>query len=139
MIADIARVWLSPVAGVTFGLVILVLARRGLLSMRYTLGWLFVAACIIVGGLLSWMVEPVAKLLGISATALVLATATAALLGLTVQLSITVSGLLEYVRILAESHALLEERLLRLEVKDDDRVVGIESVAEQRNDLDNHR
>jgi hypothetical protein len=102
-------------AGAFFALLILVLARRGRLSMRYTLGWLFVAGCIMVAGLASGFVGPIADFLGISPGALVFATATTAMLALTVQLSITVSGLIEHTRTLAESVALLGERVRRLD------------------------
>lgn len=111
MSSRVSQVLFTTIAGASFGAVIVVLARRGRLTMRYTLGWLFVAGCIIAGGLFSGLVAPVADVLGVSEAALIIAVATLGLLGLTVQLSITVSGLIEYVRTLAEAHALLEEQV----------------------------
>lgn len=109
----LAQISLLVAVGTAFALLIVLLARRGLLSMRYTLGWLFVAACILIGGLLYGLIGPIATWFGVSAAQLVLGSISLALLGLTVQLSITVSGLTEQVRILAESAALLRERIER--------------------------
>lgn len=93
--------------GLAFSSLIVLLARRNHLSMRYTLGWLFVGGCIMVGGLSTGLVGPLADFIGVSSDALVITVATIALLALTVQLSITVSGLLEQTRTLAEGNALL--------------------------------
>ena len=114
--SDLALTLVISSIGVVFGVVVVLIARRGSLSTRYMLGWLFVAACVVVGGLFSGLVDPVADLVGVSPEALVVSAVGAALLALTVQLSITVSGLTEIVRTLAESHALLEEQVRRLEV-----------------------
>lgn len=111
----LAQILLATAAGLSFATVIIVIARRGKLSMRYTLGWLFVAGCMVVGGLFSGLVEPLADALGVEPVAFVAVGAALALLALTVQLSITVSGLMEVVRTLAESYALLEERVRRYE------------------------
>lgn len=100
--------------GVAFSVVILLIARRGNLSMRYTLGWLFVGGCIMIGGLSTGLVGPLADFIGVSSNALVITVAAIALLALTVQLSITVSGLLEQTRTLAEGTALLEQRIEQL-------------------------
>lgn len=114
--SDLALTLVISSIGVAFGVVVVLIARRGSLSTRYMLGWLFVAACVVVGGLFSGLVDPVADLVGVSPEALVVSAVGAALLALTVQLSITVSGLTEIVRTLAESHALLEEQVRRLEI-----------------------
>jgi hypothetical protein len=106
-----ARIIFTTSAGLVFLGGILLIARRGMLSMRYTLGWLFVGFVIVIGGLFSGLIDPVADAMGVEPVALVLASATFGLLGLTVQLSISVSGLTEIVRTLTESHALLEERV----------------------------
>jgi len=97
-------------AGVAFGFVIISIARRGILSMRYTVGWLFIASCIVVSGLLGGLVTRIAKAMGIQPAVLVTAVAGVTMLSITVQLSITVSGLTERVRTLAERCAILEER-----------------------------
>jgi hypothetical protein len=99
--------------GAVFGAIIVVIARRGKLSMRYTLGWLFIAGCITLSGLLGGLFDRIASTIGIDTPALIVAVAALALLGITVQLSITVSGLTENVRTLAETCAILEEAIAR--------------------------
>jgi hypothetical protein len=113
--SDVGQIMLAALAGVAFGLLILHLARLGRLSIRYTLGWLFVAGCVIVGGVFGAVVDPIARALGVNPTSVVLAAAMTGLLAITVQLSISASGLTELVRTLAESHAILEERVHRLD------------------------
>ena len=112
---NLDHVLMTSGSGLLFAALIILIARRGILSMRYTLGWLFVAGVVIVGGVVSGLVEPVADALGVDPATLIVGCATVGLLGITVQLSITVSGLTELARTLAESHALLEERVHRLE------------------------
>jgi len=114
-VTHLQQILLTTIWGLAFATMVLLIARRGILSMRYTLGWLFVAGCVIVGGLFSSLVKPLASAIDVDPVAVVLAGAMAGLLGITVQLSITVSGLTEVVRTLAESHAILEERVRRLD------------------------
>lgn len=83
--------------------------------MRYTIGWLFVAACIATAGLLGWPIGPLADALNVDSVFIAMAMATAALLAIAVQLSISASGLTENVRTLAEAVALLEQRVIELE------------------------
>ena len=111
---QITQVVLLIAGGCSFAVVILLIARSGRLTMRYTLGWLFVGMCIMIGGLSTGLVGPLADFVGVSSNALVITIATIALLALTVQLSITVSGLLEQARTLAEGTALLEQRIEQL-------------------------
>ena len=108
-----AIVAVTAVIGLVFAGAVVLIARRGSLSMRYTLGWLFVAACVVASGLFGQLIKPAATALDLDPV--VLGFASVALLCLTVQLSITVSGLTELVRSLAEAHAILRERLDRLE------------------------
>jgi hypothetical protein len=110
-----AVVILAALAGLAFAAAILLIARRGILSMRYTIGWLFVAACVAVGGLLGWLIDPLADALDVEPVMIVVAVAMMALLAITVQLSISVSGLTEASRTLAQSNALLEQRVHELE------------------------
>jgi hypothetical protein len=112
-----AEVVLAALAGLAFAAVIILIARRGILSMRYTIGWLFVAACVAAGGLLGWLVDPIADALDVEPVAIVVAVAMMALLAITVQLSISVSGLTEASRTLAQSNALLEQRVHDLEAR----------------------
>jgi hypothetical protein len=112
-VSEATQVIVSAALGLAFAAVILLLARRGRLSMRYTLGWLFVAVCVMIGSLFAGLARPLARFIGVSPQALIITTAMLALLSLTVQLSITVSGLTERVRTLAESNAILEEVVKR--------------------------
>ncbi len=115
---QITQVAVLIVGGLSFCAGILLISRNGWLTMRYTLGWLFVGVCIMIGGLLTGLVGPIADFIGVSSNALVIAVAAIAFLALTVQLSITVSGLLERTRTLAERNALLEQRIEALRAAD---------------------
>jgi hypothetical protein len=98
-------------AGLCLALMVILIARRGILSMRYTLGWLFVAACLGLGGLFGGVVDHLADALNVQPVAIVLTAVMVGFLGIAVQLSISVSGLIELVRTLAETNAILEQRL----------------------------
>lgn len=93
----------------------LLLARRGLLRLRYALGWLAVAGCIAALAFLATTIKPLASYLGFTPTGLLLVIASGILLLITLQLSIAVSGVRDDLQTVAESTALLEERLRRLE------------------------
>ncbi len=97
-------------AGIVLGWVVIVLVRRQLLSLRYAIGWLLIAVAALIGAALSPVVKPLAELLGMSPTGLLLGIASAVLLAITVQLSISVSGLRAQLREVAEAQALLEAR-----------------------------
>lgn len=122
-----AQILLSSLAGLVFGWVILLMARRGIMSMRYTLGWFFVAGCLIIGGALGRFANPLARALGVEPISVILAIGMTALLAITVQLSISASGLTELVRTLAESQAILEERMERYEAQ---QTIGMSEVTE---------
>lgn len=110
-----ATIAITVTVGLLFAVVVVLIARRGILSMRYTLGWLFVAGCVVASALLGRLIKPIASALDLDPALLLLGFASLALLCLTVQLSITVSGLTERARTLAEAHAILSERVERLE------------------------
>ena len=120
-----AQVLAILAVSVCLTLVVLAMARRGRLSMRYTIGWIFVAFCVAIGGLFGGLVEPLANALDVDSAVLVAGVAATGLLALVVQLSISVSGLAETNRTLAESVALLQERLEAIEAaRSDDGVAG---------------
>ncbi len=83
------------------------LARRSLLSLRYTLGWIVIFMIGVLGAGLTVLVAPVANFFGMSPTGVLLAVATLLLLGITLQLSMAISQLSERLRDVAEAHALL--------------------------------
>jgi hypothetical protein len=101
---------LMAVGGVGLGWVAIMLVRRQLLSLRYGIGWLLIAASALVAALLSPAVTPVSNWLGLTPTGFLLAASFAVLIAIAVQLSVSVSGLRAQVRELAEAHALLDPR-----------------------------
>jgi hypothetical protein len=103
------------IVGALFAIVIAFLARQRLLSLRYTLGWFFVAVTLLAAGALTGVIDPLADDLGVEGTELLLGAALVLLLLIAVQLSITASGHAEMLRTMAESAALTEERLRRVE------------------------
>jgi uncharacterized protein DUF2304 len=87
------------------------LTRRGLLSLRYGLGWLGVATVIAGASVVLGLVPPIARALHMTPTGFLLASVSAFMLLLCLQLSISLSGLQQSVRDLSEANALLEARL----------------------------
>lgn len=105
---------LIGLGGFFCGALILALARRQLITLRYTIAWLSIAAIGVLGAFLTRLVAPIADGFGMSPTGVLLASSTLVLLAITLQLSISVSGLRADLQTLAESHALLAERLERV-------------------------
>ncbi len=97
--------------GGLFWAVVFSLARRHLISLRYALGWTLISFIGILGALLTPLVEPVAAQFGMSPTGVLLTGATVVLLAITLQLSVSVSGLQAQLRDVAEAHALLDRRV----------------------------
>jgi len=95
------------VVALVFAVSILRLARRQLLSFRYAVGWLVLAAVGLLAGLLIPIVGPAADWLRIEEFTLVAAVAVVLLLVVCVQLSISISGLQQQVQRLAEEIAIL--------------------------------
>ncbi len=86
-----------------------------MMSLRYTVLWVVIAVSGMLGALLTPLVEPISRLLGMSPTGLLLAGASVILLTITVLLSVSVSGLQEDLREVSESHALLERRVQEID------------------------
>ena len=93
---------------VCFGLIVVSLARRGLLSFRYTIGWLVLLGVGVISSVLTPLVRPIAETIGTTEGVVVSAAAIAVLLAICIQLSISVSGLQKQIRSLAEHIAILE-------------------------------
>jgi uncharacterized membrane protein YfcA len=87
------------------------LGRRQKLSFRYTVGWLVLGGLGVVAGVLSPLAEPLADQLNLSPAALLGVGGLLLLLVLCVQLSISISGLQEQVRTLAEEASYLRQEL----------------------------
>lgn len=88
------------------GGLVLLLARRQRLSFRYAVGWLLFVCLGAISSLLLPAVQPIASALGVTPGVVVSSFAVIALLAICIQLSISISGLQEHVRTLAEELAL---------------------------------
>ena len=87
------------------------LARQRKLSFQYASGWVGVSLAVIASSLLTPLVNPIAKWFSMTGTAVFLVVAVAFVVAMCMQLSISVSGLHERVRDLAEANALLRGEL----------------------------
>ena len=76
-----------------FAAIIVSLSRKERISFRYAMGWLSLSILGVVGGLLLPVIEPISKKLQLDAFSFVGAIAVIVLLGLCIQLSISISGL----------------------------------------------
>jgi hypothetical protein len=91
---------------------VLVLARRQRLSFRYAIGWMLFLGLGVVSALLLPIVQPAARQLGVTPGVIVSSLAVIALLAICIQLSVSISGLQEQVRSLAEESALLRAEVV---------------------------
>ena len=110
---------LIALGGLLLAGVAVTLARRRLITLRYALGWLAIALTTMVGAAAASLVAPVARLFSMTATGVLLASATVLLVAIAIQLSISVSGLQAQLRELAEAHALLANRLDEVDARTD--------------------
>lgn len=111
MAFGLRQAFLLGAGGALLAAVVVVLARRQLISLRYALGWTTIAITGASAALLIPLIEPFARLFGMSPTGVLLVGVTGVLLAITLQLSVSVSGLQSQVRDLAESNALLAREL----------------------------
>jgi hypothetical protein len=105
---------------------VFLLARRGLLSLRYALGWMAVSVLVVVAALLLVLIGGISNSLPLTPTGLLASVGLAFVLVISLQLSISLSGQQEAIRELSEANALLGERLQRIE--------GNSSSAEEEQD-----
>ena len=103
----------ATIAGAILATSVYMLARRGRLSFRYTVGWLVLCLVGITAGASVPLVQPLAERLKITPAALLSLGAVVLLLAICVQFSISISGMQEQIRRLTEEAA---ETKLRLEV-----------------------
>lgn len=106
---------LVALGGLGLLVVVFLLARRGLLSLRYALGWMAVSMLLLGAALLLVLIGGISHSLPITPTGLLAGVGLAFLLAVCLQLSISLSGQQEAIRELSKSNALLGERLQRLE------------------------
>ena len=102
---------IAMILGIVFLLFIRLLSIRGRLSMRYTLGWALVGSSAVLMFPLLGLASFFADWLDIQASIVMLCLPILILLGISVQLSITVSGLTERLRILAEEIAFINAKI----------------------------
>ena len=105
----------QTIIGALFSLIFLTvvyrLGRSQRLSFRYTVGWMILGALGVLAGLLIPVAEPIAKQLQVAPSALLGVGAVILLVVLCVQLSISISGLQEQVRRIAEETAFLRQEI----------------------------
>jgi hypothetical protein len=106
------------IGGSAMFLIVFALSRRGLLSLRYALGWMAVSALLLIAALVLAIVGGVSDSLPLTPTGLISAVGLAFLLAIALQLSISLSGHQEAIRQLSEANALIEERLARVEQRE---------------------
>ena len=94
------------VVACAFAIAIITLSRRNRISFRYTMGWLTLSVLSAVGGVLMPVLEPWSRKFQLDAFSLVGALAVIVLVGLCIQLSISISGLQQQLRKLNEDLAL---------------------------------
>jgi quinol-cytochrome oxidoreductase complex cytochrome b subunit len=103
------------IAGVGMFFLVFWLSRRQLLSLRYALGWMGVSIVLVLAAIALGLAGGISTSLPVSPTGLLSAVGLGFVLLITLQLSISLSGLQEAIRELSEANALLEERLARVE------------------------
>ena len=99
------------VIAVLLGSFILAIARRQLISFRYTIGWLSLCAITLLGALLIPVVEPIARFLKVDPFTVVGGSAFLVLLAICIQLSISISGLQRQLNDVNEVVALLRDKV----------------------------
>ena len=99
------------IIAVLMGIFILSIARRQLISFRYTIGWLGLCAVTLIGALLVPVVEPVARFLKVDPFTVVGGSAFLILLAICIQLSISISGLQRQLHDVNEVVALLRDKV----------------------------
>ena len=103
------HVVLACISGFALISLIRFLSRRGRLSMRYTLGWFIIGLLSLFYPILLLASEWVSELLDIQPAVILIGLPFIVLLLVCIQLSISVSGLIEQVRVLLEEVAFLKE------------------------------
>ena len=103
---------IATTAGLLMATAIYMFARRGRISFRYTVGWLGLCLFGITGGASVPIVQPLAEKLKVTPAALLGIGAIFLFVAISVQFSISISGMQEQIRRLTEEAA---ETKLRLE------------------------
>jgi hypothetical protein len=93
------------------------LSRKRMLSFKYTVGWISVCLFGVFASPLVFLVTPIAEILRLTPTALLVAISTAAVAVILIQLSVSISGNQRKMETLVRENALLRESL-GIELKD---------------------
>ncbi len=93
------------------------LSRKRMLSFKYTVGWMSVCLFGVFASPLVFLVTPIAEILQLTPTALLVAISTAAVAVILIQLSVSISGNQRKMETLVRENALLRESL-GIEMKD---------------------
>jgi hypothetical protein len=93
------------------------LSRKRMLSFKYTVGWMSVCLFGVFASPLVFLVTPIAEILQLTPTALLVAISTAAVAVILIQLSVSISGNQRKMETLVRENALLRESL-GIELKD---------------------
>jgi uncharacterized membrane protein YfcA len=101
---------IATIAGLVMAVSIYMLARRGRLSFRYTVGWLLLCLFGITAGALVQIVQPLAETLKVTPAALLSISAVFLLVAICIQVSISISGMQEQIRRLTEEAAEIKLR-----------------------------
>lgn len=99
------------IIAIIMGFFVLFISRRHFISFRYTVGWLGLCAVTFLGALLVPVVEPVARFLKVDPFTVVGGSAFLILLGICIQLSISISGLQRQLHDVNEVVALLRDKV----------------------------
>ncbi len=105
---------IAAISVMFMGLIVF-LTKKKLISFRYTVGWFVVFFISATAGLFVSFVSPIAELLQISTSMVFVGIVVIGLLLISIQLSISISGLQGRLQDLAENLALLKERVEREE------------------------
>ena len=87
------------------------LSRKRMLSLKYTVGWISVCLFGVFASPLVFLVTPLAEILRLTPTALLVAISTAAVAVILIQLSVSISGNQRKMETLVRENALLRESL----------------------------
>lgn len=85
---------------------VFLLAQKQKISFRYAVGWIVLFGVGLLGGIFVPLVTPLADFLNLAPISIVVGSAVIVLLGICVQLTVSISGLQSQVRQLAEKIAL---------------------------------
>ena len=105
------------IVSVAFAIHVGRLSRKRMLSFKYTVGWMSVCLFGVFASPLVFLVTPIAEILRLTPTALLVAISTAAVAVILIQLSVSISGNQRKMETLVRENALLRESL-GIEMKD---------------------